>query len=208
MDYLFDSLETGPLQVNCYLFGSQESGEAVIVDPGGDAGKILRRLTQMGLRPGTVILTHGHFDHIGAAAELQRASNCDVLLHADDLFLVEEAANHASEWGIPFGNTPKITGFLQDGQHLELGGVTLDVLHTPGHTPGGVCLKVGTNVVVGDSLFAGSIGRTDLPGGDYDQLIRSIRTQLLTLPDNTRCLPGHGPATTIGQERRGNPFIA
>ncbi|MBF0192475.1 MAG: MBL fold metallo-hydrolase [Magnetococcales bacterium] len=200
-------METGPLQVNCQLLGDPVSGEAVVVDPGGDAHKILDRLKQLRLKPTHIVCTHGHFDHIGGVAELKRLTGIPFWIHEADRFLVENSARHAATWGLPFGAVPTIERTILDGERLQIAGLTFEVIHTPGHTPGGVCLRCGDDLLVGDTLFAGSIGRTDLPGGDHEQLMHSIRTRLLTLGDGVKCHPGHGPSTTLGRERRSNPFL-
>nr|CRH07777.1 putative metallo-beta-lactamase superfamily protein [Candidatus Magnetococcus massalia] len=200
--------ETGPLQVNCHLLASADGEDAILIDPGGDAGDILRHLTRIGLKVAHIVNTHGHFDHIGAVTDLQRASNCKFWLHPEDQFLVDNAANHAARWGLPFGDKPKVEGHLKDGETLSLCGIDIEVIHTPGHTPGGCCLRWGDEIAVGDTLFAGGIGRTDLPGGDHNTLIKSIKDRLFTLQDEVVCHPGHGPSTTIGHERMSNPFLA
>ncbi|OSM04883.1 MBL fold metallo-hydrolase [Magnetofaba australis] len=204
---LHQSLETGPLQVNCHILGDSDSGEAVIIDPGGDAELILALLERMKLRALHIVNTHGHFDHIGAVSALQKKLGCEFWLHAADHALVAGAAKHAARWGLPFGDLPVVHHELTDGQTLLLSRVEIDVLHTPGHTPGGVCLRWGDEMATGDTLFAGSVGRTDLPGGNHAQLIRSIEEKLMTLPDTVACHPGHGPSTTIGRERVGNQFL-
>ncbi|MBF0188569.1 MAG: MBL fold metallo-hydrolase [Magnetococcales bacterium] len=207
-DRVHDILETGPLQVNCQIIGSRSSGEAVLIDPGGDEERVLKHLAGRRLKPVAIVNTHGHFDHIGAVAAIKEATGCPFLLHADDAAIVQAAPEHAATWGLPFGEPPVIDRTIEDGETLSFNGLSLEVIHTPGHTPGGVCLLWdGCHVAVGDTLFAGSIGRTDLPGGNHNQLISSIRDRLLPLPDDTRCHPGHGPSTSVGKERRANPYL-
>lgn len=200
-------VETGHLQVNCQILGSRESGEALLIDPGGDADKLLQHLTRLKLRLTHVINTHGHFDHIGGVAALQDATGCQFWLHEADHSTVRQASAHAASWGLPFGPIPRIDRALNDKEVLEVAGLRLEVIHTPGHTPGGVCLLWETGIAVGDTLFAGSVGRTDLPGGNSKQLVTSIKKRLFPLEDNLACHPGHGPSTTVGQERHSNPFL-
>ncbi|MEG3638292.1 MBL fold metallo-hydrolase [Magnetococcus sp. PR-3] len=207
MTVIHEILETGPLQVNCHILAASEGEDALLIDPGGDAGEILRHLTRLGLKVAHIVNTHGHFDHIGAVHELKRASGCEFWLHPEDQFLVDNAPSHAARWGLPFGPAPEVDHNLEHGQSLELCGLKLEIIHTPGHTPGGCCIRWGDEVAVGDTLFAGGIGRTDLPGGDHGKLIKSIETRLMNLEDGVVCHPGHGPSTTVGQERMGNPFL-
>ncbi|MBF0184275.1 MAG: MBL fold metallo-hydrolase [Magnetococcales bacterium] len=207
MNLIHEIIETGALQVNCQLLGSEESGEALLIDPGGDAHRLLQYLQRLGLRLTHILNTHGHFDHIGAVAELQQKTGCQFWIHEADHLLVEAAPVHAASWGLPFGQLPRIDRTLHDNEIVQIAGLSLQVIHTPGHTQGGVCLRWGNEMATGDTLFAGSVGRTDLPGGNTSRLLHSIRNRLLALDDSIVCHPGHGPSTTIGRERRSNPYL-
>ena len=207
MKIIHEIMETGALQVNCQILANQESKEALLIDPGGHAEQIQHHLESQGLRLTHIVNTHGHFDHIGAVAALQQETGCQFWMHQADQNLLDTAAAQASAWGMPFGDTPKIDRTLNDNEILSIIGLDIQVIHTPGHTQGGVCLRWESGLAVGDTLFQGSIGRTDLPGGNTDQLISSIKKRLMSLDDDLVCFPGHGPVTTIGQERRNNPFI-
>ncbi|MBF0425079.1 MAG: MBL fold metallo-hydrolase [Magnetococcales bacterium] len=207
MRLIHEIVETGPLLVNCQLLGSPADGTAILIDPGGDAQKLLARLKGLKLKLTHIVNTHAHFDHIGAVAELQKATGCAFWVHPEEQDLVAQAPAHAAFWGMPFGPVPRIDRTFHDGERLEFPGLTLEVIHTPGHTPGGVCLRWSGGMAVGDTLFAGSIGRTDFPGGNHNQLIRSIHERILTLADDVACFPGHGPVTNVGRERRHNPFL-
>jgi glyoxylase-like metal-dependent hydrolase (beta-lactamase superfamily II) len=202
------SLPTGPLEVNCYLVGCEETGKAAVIDPGGNVNSILELLRQHDLTLVMVINTHGHFDHIGANQSLLEKTGCELAIHQDDAPLLQRAAEHAALFGLNTSRSPEPTRLLKDGDVIELGNLSFKVIHTPGHSPGGICLHVDNCLFVGDTLFCGSIGRTDLPGGNHQQLISNIKNKLLCLADETKVYPGHGPATTIGQEKRHNPFLA
>ncbi len=204
---IFDSLPTGPLEVNCYIVGCEKTRKAAVIDPGGHAQAILKRLEKHNLTLDVVINTHGHFDHIGGNRELIEKSGVKLLIHAADRFLIDNVPEHARMFGIMAEPSPAPDRELVDGDTIQVGELTIKVIHTPGHTPGGVCLLVDGHLVVGDTLFNGSIGRTDLPGGSFEQLIASIHERLFPLPDETQVFPGHGPATTIGREKTFNPFL-
>jgi glyoxylase-like metal-dependent hydrolase (beta-lactamase superfamily II) len=205
---IITSLPTGPLEVNCYLVGCEKTGKAAVIDPGGNVNSILELLRQHDLTLAMVINTHGHFDHIGANRSLLEKTGCELLIHQDDAPLLQRAAEHAALFGLSTSRSPEPTRLLKDGDTIELGDLTFKVIHTPGHSPGGICLHVDDCLFVGDTLFCGSIGRTDLPGGNHQQLINNIKNKLLGLADETKVYPGHGPATTIGHEKRHNPFLA
>jgi len=206
---IFDSLEVGPLGVNCFILGCEETREGVIIDAGGDAQKIIATAEQLGLNIIHVINTHGHFDHIGANRAVMEHFGADLLIHAADTAMLSRAAKVAHAYGIQGENSPDPDKFLIDGMEITFGKYSMTVLHTPGHTPGGCCLFIKTEmkIITGDTLFADSIGRSDLPGGSHEQLLESIRAKLFPLPDDVVVYPGHGPETTIGHERRFNPYF-
>lgn len=199
----------GPLQCNCTLLGDEEAGEAIVIDPGDEVSRIYRRITDLGLKLKQILITHAHIDHVGGAVKLKRLTGAPILLNENDLPLLKMMDQQAAWLGVP---TPEVTApdaSLVDGLQVGLERYPARVLHTPGHTQGSVCLhfELLKMILAGDTLFAGSIGRTDLPGGNSRQIIESIESQLMSLPDETRVLPGHGPATTIGAERNTNPFL-
>jgi glyoxylase-like metal-dependent hydrolase (beta-lactamase superfamily II) len=206
---ILESFPVGPLQANCTILGDEESKEAIVVDPGDEAERIYRRLIEHGLKLKQILLTHAHLDHVGGAAELKRLTGAPILLNDDDLPLLQNIAQQAAWMGMEPPKTVPPDANLVDGQMVGLSSYPAQVLHTPGHTQGSVCLFFAPIqlLIAGDTLFAGSIGRSDLPGGNPEQIINSIQSHLLALPDETRVLTGHGPATTIGRERRSNPFL-
>jgi glyoxylase-like metal-dependent hydrolase (beta-lactamase superfamily II) len=206
---IFETFPVGPLQCNCTLMGDEEAGEAIVIDPGDEVSRIHRRLTDHGLKLKQILVTHAHIDHVGGALKLKRLTGAPIYLNENDLPLLDMMASQAAWLGVPTPETAPPDEQLSDGQHIGLESCPAEVMHTPGHTQGSVCLHFAPlkMIIAGDTLFAGSIGRTDLPGGNFEQIIDSIETRLLTLPDETKVLPGHGPATTIGQERRKNPFL-
>jgi glyoxylase-like metal-dependent hydrolase (beta-lactamase superfamily II) len=206
---LFESFPVGPLACNCTILGDEETREAIVIDPGDDVSRIAKRLTEQGLKLKQILVTHGHIDHVGGALKLKRLTGAPIYLNENDLPQLEMMDTQAEWLGIPAPETAPPDEGLKDGQLVGLEHYPAQVLHTPGHTQGSICLHfapVGL-LIAGDTLFAGSIGRTDLPGGNFDQIIASLRSRLLTLPDETKVLPGHGPATTIGEERASNPFL-
>ena len=204
---IFDTLPTGPLEVNCYIIGCEKTRKAAVIDPGGNVAQILQRLHNQQLDLVMIINTHGHFDHIGGNQALLAATGAELLIHRDDRQLLDCAEEHAAAYGLQVEASPSPTRELRGDETLTVGDLSLQVIHTPGHSPGGICLYVDDCLLVGDTLFAGSIGRTDLPGGDHQLLISGIKEKLLPLPETTRVCPGHGPMTTIGEEKRYNPFL-
>ncbi|MGW8311695.1 MAG: MBL fold metallo-hydrolase [Desulfuromonadales bacterium] len=200
-------LSVGPLQVNCFLVVCQETRDTMVVDPGEDADRILDVADREGMKISTVVNTHGHFDHIGANQRVIEATGAKLMLHAADLSLLQNARKHAEVYGLSVSPSPAPDRFLAQGDTFMIGTHLFRVSHVPGHSAGSICLLSDRHLFVGDVLFAGSIGRTDLPGGDFELLVKGIREQLFCLPEETIVHPGHGPDTTIGQERRHNPFV-
>lgn len=206
---ILETFPVGPLQCNCTLLGDEEAGEAIVIDPGDEVGRIHRRLTELGLKLKQILVTHAHIDHVGGALKLKSLTGAPIYLNENDLPLLDLMSAQAAWLGVPTPDTAPPDESLTDGMRVGLETYPAQVLHTPGHTQGSICLHFAPlkMVIAGDTLFAGSIGRTDLPGGDYNQIIDSIQARLLALPDETKVLPGHGPATTIGAERKTNPFL-
>jgi hydroxyacylglutathione hydrolase len=200
-------LVVGPLQVNCFIIADDKTKEAVVIDPGDDAGDILKVIRDKGLKVKYIVNTHSHFDHVGANKAVKEATGAEILMHEADAALLADASDQAIVFGVRVDNPPQPDRFVKHGDVIAAGEVSLKVLHTPGHSSGGISLLEQGMVFTGDALFAGSIGRTDFPGGDLMILLRSIKTNLLTLPDDTKVFSGHGPASTIGEERRENPFL-
>ena len=198
----------GPFGENTWLVADRESGDAIVIDPGGETARVLG-LAQPDLRIVGVIATHGHVDHVAGAEELCRRTGAPFRIHAGDERLVRGLPTQAAALGFGAVKAPALGPFLADGETLQVGRHAFTVLHTPGHTPGGVCFHFPEEqlLVTGDTLFAASVGRTDLPGGNTAELLRSIRDRLFPLADATRFLPGHGPTGTIGEERSENPFV-
>ncbi len=204
-------LPVGPLQMNAVLLTSPAPdggpGEAVLVDPGDEGPRLLARVEASGCRLVHLLATHGHFDHVGAAAEVQDACGLPLRCHPGDEPFIARMPEIQAEWGFPATRVPRTAADLADGAAIAFAGGVIEVRHTPGHSPGGVSLVLPGHVLVGDCLFAGSVGRTDLPGGDFGILEKSIRERIYTLPDETVVVPGHGPDTTVGREKATNPFV-
>ena len=205
-----ETFPVGPLACNCSIVADLALGRAMVIDPGGDFGRIRDRLATLRVTVDAILLTHGHVDHVGAAADLQALSGAPVKLHGADRFVYELLPLQAAMVGLPAPAPAQLDLSLGDGAILRLGATDIRVLHTPGHSPGsvGFLLEQGSEarLFAGDTLFRDGVGRTDLWGGDEDALLRSIRSRLWTLPDHTVVIPGHGEFTTIGEERRSNPF--
>jgi len=198
-------LVVGPVASNCYIIGSESTGEGMIIDPGADAKEILRVVEKLGLKIKVIVLTHRHPDHVGAAAQVKEATGAELAAHAECAKYLPHSPSYIYE--PPYEGAPKPGRILNGGDSIDIGDLHFTVLHTPGHTPCGISL-VGEGVVfTGDTLFNYGIGRYDLIDGDYHKLMDSIHTKLMVLPDETRVYPGHGPDSTIATERRANPFL-
>jgi glyoxylase-like metal-dependent hydrolase (beta-lactamase superfamily II) len=206
-----ETLSVGPLGCNCSIVADLDSKRAIVVDPGGDLEAIEERLRGRGLGVDAIVHTHTHLDHVGCTAELQRATGAVASIHEADRFLYALLPVQAALIGTGIPEKADMDSALVDGRTVRAGGLELAVLHTPGHTPGSCSFVLThegkTHLFAGDTLFRGSIGRTDLWGGDHDTILRSIHSRLLTLPDDARVVTGHGPDTTIGEERAKNPFL-
>jgi hydroxyacylglutathione hydrolase len=206
---ILETFPVGPLHCNCTILGDEVTREAMVVDPGDNLPEILSRLQKHGLTVRQIVVTHAHIDHVGGAAQLRKLTGAPVVMNQQDLGLLGMMEMQAGWLGVPTPQVAPPDASAEDGLALGLATLPAQVLHTPGHTPGSICLLFPDQhlLLAGDTLFAGSIGRTDLPGGDGQQILRSLRERLLVLPDTTRVVPGHGPETTIGEERQSNPFL-
>lgn len=208
MDILeITQLEVSPFASNCYLIKNATTEQGIIIDPGDEPELIKRTIQEKNVNPKQILLTHGHLDHIMAVTILSNEYDLPVYAHAAEELLLQNVPAQAQMFGLPPVEIPIVTDWFDDGDILDLIGLEIKVLHTPGHSPGGSCFQIGKTIFVGDTLFQSSIGRTDLPGGDYQQLINSIKTKLFTLDDDMKVYPGHGDSTTIGLERQFNPFL-
>ncbi|CAA9484468.1 MAG: MBL-fold metallo-hydrolase superfamily [uncultured Rubrobacteraceae bacterium] len=207
---ILEKLTVGPFQENCYIVGDEATGTGVLFDPGDEATRIALAVEQTHLEISQIIITHAHIDHVGAVTTLVDEYACPVLMHREAEPMLKQLPSQALMMGLRFGKVPAIDGYIEDGEVVRVGGLSFAALYTPGHAPGHLAFYSAEEgvVVSGDALFAGSVGRVDLPGGSMEVLMRSINERLLTLPDETVVLSGHGPETTIGEERARNPFLA
>jgi hydroxyacylglutathione hydrolase len=205
---IIEGFPVGPVGANCYIFGDDATRDVFVIDPGDEAERILAVLRHLNARPIAIVNTHGHFDHVQAVDAVRRATHVPFWIHEAERPVLESGPSRAKVlFGIDLPPSPVPDRWLTEGDVLRVGSLQLTVRHTPGHSPGGVCLVGDGLVFTGDTLFAGSVGRTDLPGANQDALFASIARVLLPLPDDTVCYPGHGPETTIGEEKRSNPFV-
>ena len=204
---IIKTLVVGPIMANSFVLGCEETHEAAVIDPGDEADRILLALAESDLSLKYIINTHGHLDHVAANKRLKEVTGAPILIHPLDAPMLNQVASSAAAWGIAAENSPPPDRELEDGDKVTFGNINLRVIHTPGHTPGGISLCTDREVFVGDTLFAGSIGRTDFPGGSFETIKKSIRQKLFALDDDLTVYPGHGPTTTIAEERRTNPFV-
>lgn len=200
-------LEVGPLAVNCYILEHSPSRKAAVIDPGDDGPAILSRIGDLGLSVDRILLTHGHFDHVGAVGLLREKTGAHVHIHEADAERMKTARRQGLIFGLLISDPPPPDVLVGEGDLVPFADGEFRVAHTPGHTPGCVSYIMGKMAFVGDLIFAGSIGRTDLPGGDHEELIAAVKEKIFVLPDDTVLFPGHGPATTVGEEKRSNPFF-
>jgi len=205
---ILETLVVGPIQANSYILGCERTKGAAVIDPGGDADKILIALAKKKLRCLYIINTHGHFDHSGDNKRLKEVTSAQLLIHHADAPMILNQRAGGDMWNMNVDNSPPPDRYIDEGDVITFGDISLRVLYTPGHSPGGISLVTDKMVFVGDTLFAGSIGRTDFPGGDYEGLLRNVRQKIFTLGDDVVVYPGHGPKTTVGRERKTNPFFA
>lgn len=199
-------LVVGPLQENCYIVGDDRTREAIVIDPGDEPDRIVETIKEDKLNVSTIVCTHGHFDHLGAIGDIKRETGAKVLIHNDDLFIFKTARQQAALWGFEIDDMPDPDETVKEGDIIRVGNLVFKFIHTPGHSPGSICLYGEGVVFTGDTLFQDSVGRTDLPGGNMEKLKESFK-RLLNLPDEIVVFPGHGPDTTIGRERQENFFI-
>ncbi|MFC2034654.1 MBL fold metallo-hydrolase [Chloroflexota bacterium] len=204
---IIETLEVGPFSSNCYVVGAESNKEGIIIDPGAEADTILRTAKDLGLKIKLIVLTHSHIDHIGALKEAKEVTGAEVAIHTDDAEALQASSPLGAMFGLSLQVPPPPDRLLQGGDIIDIGDLQLLILHTPGHSPGGICLLGEGVVFSGDTLFNFGIGRFDLPGSSGRQLMDSIYTKLMVLPDSTIVYPGHGPESTIGTERQGNPFL-
>lgn len=204
---IIKTLAVGPIMANCFIVGCPETLEGVVIDPGDEADKILQFVNDSNLRVINILNTHGHFDHVSANRGIHAATGAPILIHALDAPMLQNISASAANWGFAAQDSPAPGRTIDEGDTIRFGKITLKVIHTPGHTPGGVSFYADGHAFVGDTLFAGSIGRTDFPGGDFRTLKSSIQDRLFVLGDDIRVHTGHGPETTIGREKQYNPFV-
>jgi len=204
---MVEPLVVGPLLSNCYIVWDKSEKEGVVIDPGDDAENILKAINKLGVKIKYILATHGHFDHVSGVASLKKKLGVEFLAHKDDFFFIEDGKNAAGRWGFDIEQPPRPDRSIDDGDIIGVGNFRLEVLHTPGHSPGGVSFLHDHMVFGGDTLFRGSIGRTDFRKGSREELSRSIRARLYTLPNDTVVYTGHGPSTTIGDEKKYNAFV-
>jgi len=199
------SIAVGPLQANCFIIADEKTKKAMVIDPGDEPDRIIEIIKKNNLHVQYIICTHGHFDHVGAVSDIKKETDADVLIHQEELQIYKAALDMAAFWGYDIDPLPDPDRFVKDEDEIKIGDLVFKIMHTPGHSPGCICIYGEGIVITGDTLFEGSVGRTDFYGGDAGKLKQSFK-RLMELPDDTRVLPGHGPETTIGREKRENMF--
>ncbi|HUU46015.1 MAG TPA: MBL fold metallo-hydrolase [Acidobacteriota bacterium] len=202
-----ERLVVSPLAVNCYIVGDEQADEGIIIDPGDEAGRIVDAMRRLGWKAAAILNTHAHVDHIAAAQEVKEALGARLYLHPDEAIHLPRLVEHGAMYGIYDARVPTVDVELSDGDRVPFGSLAVEVTLTPGHTPGHCIFAVGDDIFCGDLIFAGSIGRTDLPGGNYEAMLISLERAVMTLPGHTRLHPGHGESTTVSIEQRFNPFL-
>ena len=207
MGFSVETLVVGPIEENCYVLRDEDTSEGIIIDPGDNGQEILAYVRDNGIRVKLIVNTHGHWDHIGAVDFLRDELAVGLAIHADDASMLTATREEMAAYSVFAGGKRPAEILLKDGDNISFGNSSLKVIHTPGHTRGGICLYGGGCLFSGDTLFAGSVGRTDFPGGDYRAILHSVNVQLEQVDDDTRVFPGHGPATRMGRERRCNPYL-
>lgn len=204
---IIKTITVSPFAENCYIVASEKTRGGVVIDPGDEIDRIIAEIEDAGVTVSKIINTHGHIDHTAGVKEMQEKLGIPFFIHEGDMDFLKIIDEQAKMFGMETLGVPEVEGFLNEGDTIEFDDIILSVLHTPGHSPGGICFLGEKDILVGDTLFAGSIGRTDLPGGNYDQLIDSVDTKLMPLDEKMNVFSGHGPPTTIGVEKRTNPFL-
>lgn len=204
---IFENFIVGALEVNCYLIGCQQSKEIAVIDPGGEAQRIISTIEEKCYKPLYIINTHGHIDHIAANKDIKERYHIPLMIHSKDSFLLSSSQDPMLEIMLHAKQSPPADRLLEEGDKIDIGSISLEIVHTPGHSPGSICIKFDRALLTGDTLFAGGIGRTDLHGGSYNALIHSIKEKVLAFDRSWKIFPGHGPSSTIGQEIDYNPFL-
>ena len=206
---IHEILPVGPLQCNCSIIGDESTREAIVIDPGDEIDDVLARINKHNLKVKQIVITHAHIDHVGGAMKLRAATGAPILLNQNDYALLKMLDVQAAWIGVATPDAVEIDHSIGQSDKITAGSLSAEILHTPGHTEGSISLyfPLEKKLIAGDTLFAGSIGRTDLPGGSYKKIIASLQEKLMALPDDTVVVPGHGPLTTIGEERESNPFL-